>query len=84
MLYICYIYVIYIYILFYIYIYMFYRGHSRNRPKGGRNSPQRHTWTHLRTASLCFYSQRVQNPLQITLPAVFGTKLHLIHLVRLV
>ena len=55
------------------------RGHSRNRPKGGRNSPKRCTLTHLRTAFLCFYSQRGQNPLQITLPAVFGTKLCLIH-----
>ena len=56
-----------------------HRGHSRNRPKGGRNSPKRCTSTHLRTAFLSFYSQRGQNPLQITFPAVFGTKLRLIH-----
>ena len=59
-----------------------FRGHSRNWPKGGRNFPQRCSSTHLRTASLCFYSLRVQKPLQITWPAVFGTKLRLIHLVR--
>ena len=71
-------------ILFFWNWYIISRGHSRNRPKGGRNSPQRYTSTHLRTASVCFYSQRVQNPLEKTLPAVFGTKLRLFHSVRLV
>ena len=42
------------------------RGHSRNRPKGGRNSPQRYTSTRLAD----HFSQRVQKPLQRTIPAV--------------
>ena len=36
-----------------------YRGHSRNRPKGGRNSPQRHTSTRFADNFLSLYSIRV-------------------------
>ena len=41
-------------------------------------------WYLLQTIFLSFHSQRVQKPLQRTLPVVFFTKLRLIHYVRLV
>ena len=39
------------------------RGHSRNQPKGGRDSPKRHTSTCFLNIFLSLYPQRVQKPL---------------------
>ena len=55
-----------------------FRGHSRNRPKGGRNSLQSYISTRFAYYSSQFYSQRIQKHLQWPLSAVFCTKLHLI------
>ena len=60
------------------------RGHSRNRPKGGRNSPNVTSHHVLLTILLNFYSRRVQKPLQGALSAVFCTKFRQIHRIRLV
>ena len=56
-----------------------YKGHSRNRSKGGRNSLQCYISTRFANHSSQFYSQRIQKPLQWALSAVFCTKLRLIH-----
>ena len=53
------------------------RGHSRNWPKGGRNSPQCYTSTR-------FADHFSQKPLQGAFSAVFCTKLCLINRVRFV
>ena len=50
------------------------RGHSRNQPKGGRNSPQRETSRCFLTIFLSLYSLTVQRPLQRTLSALFMCK----------
>ena len=63
---------------------MYVRGHSRNQPKGGRNSPQRYTSTRCSDHFLNWHSKRVQKPLKNTFSAVFCTKLGLNHCVRLV
>ena len=55
------------------------RGHSRNQPKGGRNSLQCYISTRFAYHSSQFYSQRVQKPLHWALSAVVCTKLRLIH-----
>ena len=62
--------------------YRMFRGHFRHRSKGGGslNVTPRHA---LQTIFLSFYSQRLLKSLQETLPAVFWTKLRLIHHVRL-
>ena len=59
-----------------------HRGHSRNRPKGGHNSPERYTLTRFANRFSYVYSLRVEKPLQGALSAVFCTKLCLIHGVR--
>ena len=64
---------------------LFIRDHSRNQTKGGskRNSPQCSTMTcFFLTILLSLCSQRVQKPLQRTLPIVFYTKLCSNHRVR--
>ena len=59
-----------------------FRGHSRNRPKGGHNSPQRCTLTRFADHFSHVYSLRVEKPLQGAVSTVFCTKLFLIHGVR--
>ena len=60
------------------------RGHSRNRPKGGRNSPQRYISTRFADHFSQFLFTERSKPLQGALSAAFCTKLCLIHRLILV
>ena len=60
------------------------RGHFRNWPKGGSNSPQRYISTRFADHFSQFYSQSVQKPLQGAQSAAFCTELNLIHRLILV
>ena len=67
-----------------VHIIQVHRGHSRNQPKGGRNSPQHCTATCFSDHYLSWHTQRVQKPLQRPLSAVFCTTLCLNYSVILV
>ena len=60
------------------------RGHSRNMPKGGRNSPKAHTSTHFMTIFFQFILTTSPVTASKNSTCCFYTKLHFNHCVRLV
>ena len=64
-------------------IYFLPRGHSRNWPKGGRNSRNVTPWHVLLTIFLSWCSERVKKPNEKSLSAVFCTKLHYTQIIAL-